>query len=56
MDRGLEQGLTLSAADARQRMDLMRERVLTWDVQAWAAAFMSAAREAGHTVAALSET
>jgi glucosylglycerol-phosphate synthase len=56
MDRALEQGLALSDGEARQRMDLMRERVLTWDVQAWAAAFMSAAREAGHTMAVLSET
>jgi hypothetical protein len=36
-------------------MDAMRERVLTWDVQKWATAFMSAARETGHTAAALSQ-
>jgi trehalose-6-phosphate synthase len=55
MDRALEEALSMSGGEVRERMDTMRKRVLQWDVQQWAAAFMSAAREAGHTVEALSQ-
>jgi trehalose-6-phosphate synthase len=45
MDRALEQALNMSAEERGARMRIMRERVLTWDVQKWATAFLGAAQQ-----------
>lgn len=51
MDRALEEALRLSPEEIRTRMKAMRERVLSWDVQRWAAAFLGDAQRTGSEAA-----
>ncbi len=46
MDRALEEALSLPADERRNRMQQMRDRVLTWDVQQWANTFLGDAERA----------